>query len=311
MKLACRILVSLAVFSSVLMTAAPAHAALPPSLVQDDPARGEYAPAATGLFVAWSDATVRQVYARPRAGGSTFQVSSAVGYGFNSSPVTGGTDQIIYQQTNTVRTRANLYIYNLATKLASKLPTKVDSPYWEWAGVASTHYVFFNRRVGRWDYMLLYNRSSGRLSQIARFTAKCFFCYTPTWVGATHAVYDRCPARTGACRPQVMTIGGATVGVPVDPAPVTAYGGSLDEASGNLYFIKSSVYCGIFVSIERANIATLGTQTDLYDTASGFDLESTSLAPNANGTDIDLLFTDYDCMGLDSGTFEIARVNLL
>jgi hypothetical protein len=310
LKPAPKVLVPLVVIASILVATTPALAAPSALPVQDSPTLAEYAPAATASYVAWSDATAKQVYARPRPGVTIFQVSAAKGFGYNSSPVVDATDQIVYQQTNATGTRADLDLYDLNTKTRSKLPKKVDSKYWEWAGVASTQYVLFNRRGTKWNYMLLYNRSSHSLTQIARFKPKCSWCFTPTWVGSAHAVYDRCSSKTQACTPNVLTIGGSTVAVPIGAAPVTAYGGSLDEASGNLSFIQSSLYCGIFVSIERANITSLGTQQDLYDSPSGFDMQSTSLAPDAV-SGIDLLFTDYDCMHRDSGTYEIDNIDAL
>jgi hypothetical protein len=316
MKLASKVVAPLAVIvSMVLTTAVPAYAAVVPLLVRDDPAKAEYGPAATATWVAWSDATVGRVYAQPRGvGPAPYRINPGGTYGYGSSPVTSSapSEQITYQQVNSTQTRSDLFLFDLVTKVRTKLPLKVDSTYWEFGGVASTKYIFFNRLRGSWNYMLLFNRQSHVLTTVARFTAKCPQCYTPTWVGAAHAVYDKCSARTGACDPRVMTIGGATVAVPIGPAPVSAYGGSLDEANLNLYFIKSSVYCGIFVSIERANIASLGTQTDLYDTPTGIDLESTSLAPDiATPGDIDLLFTEFDCMGVDPGVYELNNVNTL
>jgi Tol biopolymer transport system component len=157
-----------------------------------------------------------------------WKVNPSGTYGYQPSPVTDTAEQIIYQR---VRKRAsNLYLYDLSTRVTKALPAKVNSLNWEYWAVASQQYVFFMRLTSKQRQLLLYNRTTRALAKIATTMRKCVSCLDPSWVGASHAVYTQCSAKTGACNVKIWQAGTIT-SVPTSAAPVSQYGGVLDETS--------------------------------------------------------------------------------
>ena len=299
-----------------VLFAAPSPAAIAaaaPVPLQTSPTVQEYSPAATASFEAWEQNSVGwpgnwNVFAEPRAGGASWKVNATGTQGYVPSPI-AGTESIIYQQAGR---SSNLFIYNLSTRVRKLLPAKVDSTAWEYDGVASTKYVAFMRLTSTARVLLLYNRSSGGLKQIASVKPSCSSCLRPTWVGSTHLAYETCSPATFACNAKVLTIGGGTVTVPRSPAPYSNYGASVDEATGNVYFVSSTSYCGLFVSIERWNLAG-GTASSLYDLPEAFDVIGTvTLAPDTTTpTDTDLLYSQFDCLADNYDNYELPSANTL
>ena len=291
-----------------------AIAAAVPVGLQTNPAVDEFHPAATATYEAWQQNSVSNpgtwnVYAVPRAGGASWKVNAPRTRGYNPSPVTGGNDTIIYQQA---ARSSNLFIYNLATRTRTALPAKVDTTAWEYDGVASTKYVAFMRVSSKARVLLLFNRSSGRVTQIGSAKLSCDFCLGPTWVGTTHLAYEVCSPTTYACNAKVLTIGGSTVTVPRAPAPHSVYGAAMDESTGDVYFVSSTIYCGLFVSIERWNLSG-GAASDLYDLPEAFDVDGLiTLGPDV-GTpgNLDALYTQFDCLAQNDDTYELQSANTL
>jgi hypothetical protein len=299
----------------IALLAPGAEAAATPVGLQTDPAIQEYSPAATATYEAWEQDSVASpntwnVYAQPRAGGASWKVNARNTQGYVPSPVTGGNESIIYTQ-QTSRT-SGLFIYNLAAKVRTALPAKVDSAAWNYSGVASTKYIAFMRLTSTTRELLLYNRSSGRTTQVATTKRSCSSCLQPTWVGATHLAYDTCSATNSACNSHVLTIGGAAVTVPRAPAPHSVYGAAVDEATGNVYFVSSTTWCGLFVSVERWNLAG-GAPSDLYDLPEGFDIFSgISLAPDTSTPgNLDALYSQYDCIAENYDNYALESANTL
>jgi len=86
----------------------------------------------------------------------------------------------------------------------------------------------------------------------------------------------------------------------------------MDEATGDIYYIRTTTWCGLFVEIRRTNVSDLSTFTTIYDFPEGIDGNELSLAPDVlTPTDTDLLFSQYDCIKNDSDILEIDSVNAL
>ena len=107
-------------------------------------------------------------------------------------------------------------------------------------------------------------------------------------------------------------VGGATVTVPKSPGPWSNYNASLDETSGNVYYVHSTIYCGLFVSLNRWNISGATAPTALYNLPEGIDGNSVSLAPSTSVSgDTDLLFSEFDCIAGNDDNYLINSVNTL
>ena len=297
----------------VMVTELPSLAVNPtPVPVKNDPNVSEYYPAASGTHLAWEQFALGHynVYAQPRAGGAKVRVNASRRSGCCSS-ILPGADSIIYQQFS--GSDSDLYLYDMGTEVRKILPAKVDTKAWEYWGVASSAYVAFMRitRLGR--ILFLYNRTSGRLTQIASSKVKCGSCFRPDWVGSTHLIYQQCSPKTFACKLWLWTKKGSTRLIPnPDGSPYSQYGGVMDEATGDIYYIRTTTWCGLFVEIRRTNTSDVSTFTTIYDFPEGIDGNELSLAPDVlTPTDTDLLFSQYDCIKNDSDILEIDSVNAL
>lgn len=312
-------LVLLAVVGALAAVPAAATAAVTPTPIRTNPDVHEVFPAATsapgGLdpFLAWEQNSVRapahfDVVAQSRPAGSVFRVNATGTSGYWPSTVTGA-QTIIYQQIKGAI--SDLYVYNLSSRARKKLPAKINTAAFEYHGVASTKYIAFMRLTSTARLLLLYNRSTGKVSQIATAKASCGSCLGPTWVGDQHLVYETCSSTSNACKIRVREIGGGTVTIPRAPAPYTTYGGVMDEATGDVYYISSTTWCGLFVSVSRWNIAG-GAATPIYELPEGFDAGAPSLTASlTTPSDTDLLFSQYDCIADNSDIYQIESVNLI
>jgi hypothetical protein len=296
------------------LLAGPAQAATPtPTAVVVDPSFAAYTPTATATDVAWEQNSAANpgswnVRARSRSGGASWQVNSVGSAGYNPSAVVGGTDTIIYQQAGS--RDSNLLFYNLVTKTRKKAPAKVDSPLWEYYPEASTKYIAFMRLNSTSRLLLLYNRSHDSITKIASVKKSCNFCLQPTFVGASHLVYTQCSASTFACTIRVLTIGGSSINVPRQPAPHSTWGATYDESTGDVYYVNSTTWCGLFASVDRWNVSGASSPEVIVDFTEGIDGGSTALAPDqAVPGDTDLLYSQYDCISGDSDIWQLASVN--
>jgi hypothetical protein len=301
------------VFASISMAATvfPAAAVVTPTAVKTDPSVEEYYPAASQDYLSWETYSSGHynVYAQPRGGGAKSKVNAARTSGCCSKPVPG-TDSILYQQFT--RSNSDLYLYNMATEARKKLPAKVNTKRWEYWGVASSAYVAFLRITSSARVLFLFNRSTGKLTQIASVGLKCDSCLRPDWVGDTHMIYRQC-SKSFVCKLRIWRKGASTQTIPnPNGSPYTQYGAAMDEATGDIYYISSTTWCGLFVQIRRTNLADLSTFTTIYDFDEGIDGNMLSLAPNiATPTDTDLLFSQYDCIADNSDIYQIESVNTL
>jgi hypothetical protein len=295
---------------TVAISALPSSAAVTPTPVKVSTSADAYYPAAGTTFFAWEQYKSGDfsILGQLRAGGPASKVNASGTSGYGSSPI-AGTDSIIYQQA---AASSDLFMYNLATQHRTKFPDKVDSRNWEYYGVASSDYVLFMRLTSTARNLLLFNRSTGNLKQIDSIKPRCGSCLRPTWVGSSSLIYQRC-SNGGVCDVFVWQKGVGTQAIP-NPggSPYTQYGGVMDEATGDIYYVRSTTWCGLFVEIRRTNASSLSGFTTIYDVPEGIDMNHLSLAPDVlTPTDTDLLFSQYDCIANDSDIYQIESVNTL
>lgn len=285
-----------------------AWAAAAPVPVVTGPADA-FSPAPTIGYLAWQQNSVGNpgtynIYAEPRAGGSAWKVNAAGTQGYGPSSI-WGTDAIVYQQTT--RSTSDLFQYNLATTTRKKLPAKVNTAAWEWGPAASSAYVLFNRTTSNGRQLLLWNRKANTIRELGRTKANCRKCLYPEWVGATHAIWSVC---SDTCHLRIWDAGTNTVtALPDDPAPYSQYGASMDEATGDVYYVGSNWWCGLFVELRVWNIAT--GEAVVYELDEGVDGNSVALAPNLTTPgDLDLFYSVFTCLPEDSDIYMIESVNV-
>jgi hypothetical protein len=270
----------------MLSLASPAAALVPPERVLGERGVTETFPFANDTYLAWSqNSRTREnwfnAYGETLAGDARRKINPrrTAGWPGNFEP---GTDTLIFQQATR---NSNLWLYDFETRDRSQI-AGVNTRAWEWSPRISTGYVLFNRdfqRNGVWyTATWLYDRTTETLRKIEEIRDRNL--YNPTGsVGETYATYTVCSRRT--CKAFLYSIADRTTQrIPtVDGRPV--YAAIVDEANGDLYFIRSGFGCGRNVSVWRVPVNDLSAAaTKIADLGRGFDSYSgvLSTAPNAS-----------------------------
>jgi hypothetical protein len=207
-----------------------------------------------------------------------------------------GTSQVIYSEYTS--SNSTLFFYDVDAKTRTKVPG-VNTKWYEYNGLASTHYVLFDRDrlVGGIWYtdLLLYDRLVHTTTQLGSWRS-ARDTVVPGSVGDSTAAYFLIKVKSGNNISFVYDILGASrTQIPV-PTNKVAYFPTVDEAGGYVYFSRSGLACGSSVTIRRVPLADpAGTQTVIATLPDGVDAFDLSLVPNPNTIDTDLLFTRYRC----------------
>jgi hypothetical protein len=297
----------------LLWQALPAFAAGVPTPVADDPKVDAFSPAPTANHVAWltntasAQGTYNVVFAD--RGSTTTHRVNAIGTQGAHPRALFGTETIVYQQYT--RSSSDLFLYNMDTSRRTKLPGRVNTRAWEYWPAASTKYVLFMRNTTE-RQLLLFNRKTGSLKKLASAPLKCDWCLQPDWVGQQHAVYTVCSRSNYACNVKVLTIGGGTQTVPGAKNPHSRFGAAMDEARGDVYYVSSSTWCGLYVEIDRWNISGATDPVVIADLAEGFDGNTVGIADSpAVPGDVDLFYSDWECLKNDADLLEIDSANTI
>jgi hypothetical protein len=298
---------------ALILQGLPAVAAAVPVPVLTDPKVDAESPAATANHLAWetNSATAQSHYNvvfASRGSTATKQVNAAGTEGAHPRALFG-TETIVYQQYTS--SSSDIYLYNMSTKQRVKLGAKVNTKHWEYWPAASTKYVLFLRNTTE-RQLLLYNRKSGSVRTLAKAPLKCSWCLHPEWVGDSHVIYTVCSRTNYACEEKVLTIGGTTQTVPGKSAPYSRFGGAMDEARGDVYYVSSNTWCGLYDEVDRWNIGGGTPVVMIADLAEGFDGNSVSVAPSVTTPgDVDLFYSDWECLKNDADIYEIDSANTI
>ena len=208
-----------------------------------------------------------------------------------------GTNTVLFQQ---IGRTSNLYFYDLDTDTRSLVPgvngRSDNGAAWEWTPRISASYILFFRPGMRIEGVMraiavLYDRATQERNVVA--DAPRTKTFWTTSVGESYAAWALCRERE--CSAFVYDIAsGTTTRIPTlngrsQFAPV------VDEANDRVYFARSSDRCGRNVQILRLPIDDLSaTPTEIVDLDADLDMVM-SLAPNAAGNGLDLLFERIDC----------------
>jgi hypothetical protein len=295
--LACSVVISIGV---------PALADLPLEMVVDG--KGEqYKPSGNGTYVAWASSVDRRdtVYVREASSGKPRRVNARGTEGTMGSFI-AGTNKLIYQQFTD--TRSDLFIFDAASGDRRKAPPAVNEPGWEYWPQASSHFILFMRTVTPFTKhsLMLYNRVSRTTRRlIADVGGKDVF---PGYAGSRYAAWTSCGSKT--CSIFVFDASDGSTRKLATPDGSADYAPALDEATGDLYFIRSSANdCGRNVSIRKAalgspdslEVATLRDGTD-----TGWNL---SLATDPVTSLHDLYFERWVCSTHQGDIYAVRSVD--
>lgn len=247
-------------------------------------------------------------YARPRLGGSTVKINTAGTEGF-----TGGfdptTNTVIYQQID--NGRSNLYWYDLDTSTRSAV-SGVNSKRWEWSPRVSTSYILFERNYrkrGTWyTSVYLFDRGASTTLLVGTWTERRYYVRTGS-VGETYATWTVCTSKM--CFGYLYTISSQTTQRIPTKNKRSQYAPAVDEANTRVYFVRSGAACGATVRILRLPATDLSaTPTKIVALPTGIYAGDTiSIAPNADGVGLDLLFERVSCNPFTSDAYQADAVN--
>ena len=223
-----------------------------------------------------------------------------------SGGIDPGTDVAIYQQVD--GQRSNLFTIDLVTKVRTKLPTPVNSSNWEWAPRISNSYILFQRDSFGTTTLWLYDRGADTVTALHSVNADRLFMYTGA-VGEQYASWTVCGQ---GCSAFVYDIVGSTkTKLPV-PTGRHQYAPVVDEAHGNVYFVRSGDSCGENVGIWRRPVDLTGPAEEMVSLPDGIDTGWTLALDEdvANGR-LDAWFQYWRCAGEHGDIFEVRELDTL
>jgi hypothetical protein len=304
-----RVVASMLALALVFELGGPASALVTPVRVVGGKGN-QFNPFSNGTWVAWSSNANHprhyDAFARRLSGGSVRRLNAAGTQGFS-----GGIDvtaRAIFQEIRDGS--SDLRYVNLSNGNRGPVPG-ANTKKWEYMPRVSATYVFFVRslrRNGVWyDDLLLLDRASGNARRITSYRYSKNADVFLSNVGDRYATWTRCTRDT--CAALVYDAqDGRTRKIPTKNGR-PQYAAVVDEANGQLYFVRSGAKCGVDVNIWRVPVATLGgTLTRIVDFPDGIDTGWTlDLAPGASG--VDAYFQRWNCATTSGDIYRAVSVD--
>jgi hypothetical protein len=271
-------------------------------------------------FSPWSDGTYL-AYTQSAGGFSgqwiakVTRLSGGTGVRINAprtEGISGGFDpstgKVVFQQFNRKKHVSDLYFWDPSTKRRTKVPG-VDTSAWEFDPRISATYISFFRpfkKNGVWyDGVYLYGRSTGNVRRIAAFKEGPF-AYNGA-VGDRYATWSWC--NKTSCSVFVYDAQNRTVRKVPTKNGRPQYASTIDEVSGNLFFVRSGFGCGKEVTFLSLPLTDLrATPTKIASLPAGVDADNwASLAPASAGG-LDLLFGRVSCASATTDIYALRGV---
>ena len=215
-----------------------------------------------------------------------------------------GTNTVIYQQIAADGDRSDIFGYNLDTDVRTAMGVPVNSDHWEYQPRVSTSFVTFIRVMRSEDRLLLWDRSGESLVQIDAATFRKEGITNGT-VGERYVTWTRCTRRS--CFAMYYDTQTTTTHrvPPVDNK--VQYAPTIDETTGELFWVRSGFRCGRGVRIFRAPLDDVSAAVAIAVLPDGVDTDATQYLvpdPNTKGS-IDLWFGRYDCSQGDQDVYAL------
>ena len=218
-----------------------------------------------------------------------------------------GTETVIYQQAS--GDRSNIFLYDLDTSTRTNLSPTVNTERWEYAPRISTAFVLFGRvRIGAPEAkLLLWDRAGDSLTVLDSATAGEESIHAGV-VGERYATWTRCTRRTCLAMYYDSATDETKRVPPVDRKP--QYAPAIDEATGQIYYVRSGHGCGVDVRIFRALLADPASKTLLTTLPDGVDTDWTQwVVPDLSTKgQLDLWFGRLRCRASDTDVYALRAV---
>jgi Tol biopolymer transport system component len=237
-------------------------------------------------YVGWSQDSVRDLnhydlYLRT-PDGRTVKVNPAGTQAFGGG-IDGNT--MVYEQFT--KRNDDLWIVDLTTMAQTRLaPTVTSSP--EWEPTISGDWILFARTTSRSTLVLLYNRATGEVRQLASLTAAHQYVY-PGQVNGNYAVWGKTTRRSQQV--YLYDIAARRSTRLAQPSGRYQYDPAV-TASGTVYFVRSRNGCGESVVIYKQPLG--GSAQPIQRLRSGTDVNFTLYASTTNGQ-TQVLYSRLSC----------------
>jgi len=295
----------------VLVAQVAAAASTVPVEVLSEPGL-QFSPHANGSYLAWtSNSGLRpdhfDAFAQRLSGSGRIRLNPAGTQGFLGS-VVQGTSRLLYQQAGDGG--SDLYFFDLGDRHRTKAPG-VNTPGWEWDGMASRGYILFSRQRkaarGWVTDALLERRADGAVRTLGTWPAKGV-THANGSVGQRYATYTVCKDR--GCWAYLYDIRHRTTTKIPSRNGRPQYAPVVDEANRRVYVARSGDTCGVNVRIVRLRLGGLSAAPELVvDLPRGIDVGwAMSLGPNRATGLKDLFFERVRCGTKDSNIYAVRGV---
>jgi hypothetical protein len=257
-------------------------------------------------YVGWSQDSVRDLnhydlYLRT-PDGRTVKVNPAGTQAFGGG-IDGNT--MVYEQFT--KRNDDLWIVDLTTMAQTRLaPTVTSSP--EWEPTISGDWILFARTTSRSTLVLLYNRATGEVRQLASLTAAHQYVY-PGQVNGNYAVWTRCPPSPATCDVYRYDIALKTKTL-MPRSGQNLFGASV-TAAGTAYYGREGFGCGAGVELAKTTLA--GSTFVVYTFPGGADMGATyavTMVPQPGDAELTRVYFEritcrgsrYDAYSIDDST---------
>lgn len=265
----------------------------------------QYWPSSNGTFVAYSNYFRRDynALAMNEATGHRVRANARGTSGVLGSFIQG-TSQFIFQQYGD---RSDLYFFDVSNRQRTKAPSAVNGIGWVYWPAGSQEHILYMRATHRFHTrsLMLFDRSTKTNRKlIDDIGGKTVF---PGYVGARYAAWTTCGSE--ACFVFVYDTTTQTTTKLPTPASKSSYAPVIDEATDQIYFVRSADRCGVDVTIR---VGALGSDqsTTVATLPRGIDTGWTlSLTSNATSGFQDLYFERWECKDQRGDVWAIRSVD--
>jgi hypothetical protein len=258
----------------------------------------EEGPAGGGGFLFWSqnsasDKTHFTLFGR-RGTNPKFRVNALHTQGYMGG-IDGST--VVYQQTNRLNSRSDIFLFHLGSRTRTKLPAAVNTAAYEYWPSISGNLVTFARQVPSTHTRreLLFDRSDSSMQTLDSVQGSNTFLGNGQ-INGNFAVWEKC---NPTCNVFERDIDGGTTTKIGNPLGKYQYGEAV-APNGTVFFARSGQGCGTSVKIMKDPVD--GPQKALFTLHTGIDLQRMHVIVGSHPTAV--LFDRYICA---SNQFDVYR----
>jgi hypothetical protein len=292
----------------IAVTTAPSGAGTGPQRIFAGP-EDQLLASVNDTHIIWTESSVASsnryhAYGKVRGTNDVFRLNPAGTRGY-AGGIDPDQDRAIYQQID--GRASDIYTINLGTRQRTKLPGPINTHRWEWGPRISNAFYLFARDASLTTTLFLYDRAAKTMEKLVSYDLTRFYV-APGAVGERYATWSVCGPRN--CNAFIRdTDIDQTRKIP-SPDGKARYAPVVDEAEGQVYFVRSGATCGSTVRIMRLAVADLGAPpVGLLTLPAGIDV-GVQMSLEHAGALVHLWFSRYRCDPQQGDIYRLRDVGL-